>query len=49
MIYKRIANLTCSLVSRGDFVRNMSGSGRYNVYVTRSDMPDVGVNILRKE
>ncbi|KAL0822010.1 hypothetical protein ABMA28_005390 [Loxostege sticticalis] len=49
MIYKSVAALSRSLVSRSGFVRNMSESGRFNVYITRSDMPDVGVDQLRKE
>ncbi|XP_063829658.1 glyoxylate reductase/hydroxypyruvate reductase [Ostrinia nubilalis] len=49
MNYKRIATLSSSLVCRGHFVRNMSESGRYNVYITRSDMPQVGVDLLKKE
>ncbi|KAJ8712529.1 hypothetical protein PYW07_005371 [Mythimna separata] len=49
MIYKRVALFAPSLV-RGVLVsvRKMS-SGRYQVFVTRSDMPQGGVDLLMKE
>ncbi|XP_075980053.1 glyoxylate reductase/hydroxypyruvate reductase [Anticarsia gemmatalis] len=48
MIYKRVASLASSLV-RCETVRTMSGSGRHQVFITRSDMPGCGVDLLKKE
>ncbi|XP_053610873.1 glyoxylate reductase/hydroxypyruvate reductase [Plodia interpunctella] len=46
MFYKSIVTVT-SRFSRGVTVRNMSSG--HKVYVTRSDMPECGVQLLQKE
>ncbi|XP_045774592.1 glyoxylate reductase/hydroxypyruvate reductase-like [Maniola jurtina] len=51
MIYKTLAVSAASLVRKGlvnNFSRNMS-SGRFLVYVTRSDMPECGIELLKKQ
>ncbi|XP_013195552.1 glyoxylate reductase/hydroxypyruvate reductase [Amyelois transitella] len=46
MFYKSIVTVS-SRLSRGIFLRNMSSE--HKVYVTRSDMPECGVQLLQKE
>ncbi|XP_045500308.1 glyoxylate reductase/hydroxypyruvate reductase-like [Colias croceus] len=52
MLYKRIVVFPVSLVRTGKVFhlnRKMSQSGKFKVFVTRSDMPEGGINILRKQ
>lgn len=48
MIYKSVASIAPFLVRNIGSVRKMS-SGRFKVFVTRSDMPKGGIDILKKE
>ncbi|KAL4714889.1 hypothetical protein ACJJTC_012561 [Scirpophaga incertulas] len=48
MVYKRITKFALSLVSYRTW-SNMSGTKAFNVYITRSDMPESGVNLLRNK
>lgn len=48
MIYKSVVEFSARLVSYRSLARKMS-SGRPIVYITRSDMPECGVNLLKKE
>ncbi|RVE48033.1 hypothetical protein evm_007345 [Chilo suppressalis] len=49
MIYKRVAAFYRRVVYCKELTRNMSEVGKYSVFITRSDMPDIGVNLLKKE
>ncbi|XP_050347797.1 glyoxylate reductase/hydroxypyruvate reductase isoform X1 [Nymphalis io] len=51
MIYKTAAVSVASLLRKGlssNITRTMS-SGKYKVYITRSDMPECGVDLLKKQ
>ncbi|XP_050677218.1 glyoxylate reductase/hydroxypyruvate reductase [Leptidea sinapis] len=52
MNYIRKISLTSSLVRKItaiNFVRNMSEASKFRVFITRSDMPEVGVELLKKQ
>ncbi|CAG9788896.1 unnamed protein product [Diatraea saccharalis] len=49
MIHKRTAAFSRSVVYCKELVRNMSELIKHSVYVTRSDMPNVGIDLLKRE
>ncbi|XP_028029268.1 glyoxylate reductase/hydroxypyruvate reductase [Bombyx mandarina] len=50
MFYRSILTTTSGLFRGGiAIVRNMSAKGRYQIYVTRSDMPESGVQLLKDQ